>query len=154
MNDVAEFPFHKGAKGALYVVAVLLIVLVITFPLAIYFFFRIAKGKVVVSSTGVRAEGLLLTDSFEFGDVARLGLLKIPMTAQGIGAAIANVKLGGLGYGLNVVVQTRAGKTIKFISNQYERHEELIEKIKKSVPVPCEQIEMGVFKMKWPDRAG
>ncbi len=153
MNDVAEFPFHKGAKGSLYFVAVLLIVLVMTIPLAIYFFFRIGKAKVAISKTGVRAEGLMLTDKFEFADVSRLGLLKIPLAARGVGGAIANVKLGGLGYGLNVVVQTRSGKTIKFISNQYERHEELIEKIKQSVSVPCETIEMGAFSMKWPERA-
>jgi len=153
MNEVAEFPFHKGAKGALYVVAVLLIVLVVTIPVAIYCFFRIGKAKVTISRTGVRAEGLILTDSFEFADVARLGLLKVQLAARGLGGALANAKLGGLGYGMNVVVETRSGKTIKFISNQYERHEELIAKIKQSVSVPCEQIEMGVFKMKWPDRA-
>ncbi|MBS1152492.1 MAG: hypothetical protein H6Q89_4190 [Myxococcaceae bacterium] len=153
MNEVAEFPFHKGAKGALYVVAVLLIVLVVTIPVAIYCFFRIGKAKVTISRTGVRAEGLILTDSFEFADVARLGLLKVQLAARGLGGALANAKLGGLGYGMNVVVETRSGKTIKFISNQYERHEELIAKIKQSVSVPCETIEMGVFKMKWPDRA-
>lgn len=153
MDDVAEFPFHKGAKGALYTVAVLLILLVITIPLAIYFFFRIGTAKVVISRTGVSAAGLMLTDRFEFADVARLGLLKIPLVARGIGGAIANVKLGGLGYGMNVVVQTRAGKNIKFIANQYERHEEMIAKIKQSVAVPCEELTMGVFTWKWPEKA-
>jgi hypothetical protein len=149
----AVYPFHKGARTALYIVAVLLIVLVITIPLAIYFFIRVGSGKVIVSKTGVRAEGLMLTDSFEFADVARLGLLKSPIHGAGIGVAIARMKLGGLGYGMNVVVKTRAGKTIKFISNQYERHEEMIAQIQKAVPVPCEQLEIGMVSIKWPDRA-
>lgn len=154
MNDVvAEYPFHKGARTALYIVAVLLIVLVMTIPLAIYFFIRIGSGKVVITKTGVRAEGLMLTDKFEFADVARLGLLKAPLQGAGVGVAIANMKLGGLGYGMNVVVKTRAGKTIKFISNQYERHEDMIAKIQQAVPLPCEQVEVGAFSLKWPDRA-
>ena len=153
MNDVAEFPFHKGAKGALYFVAVLLIVLVITTPFALFMFFRIGRAKVSISKTGVKAEGMMLTDTFEFSDVARFGLLKIPLAGAGIGKVIANAKLAGLGYGLNVVVETRSGKTIKFIANQYVKHDEMIEKIKQAIPLPCEEISMGMFKMKWPERA-
>lgn len=152
MNDGEEFRFHKGARGSLYVVAVLLVILVVTFPLAIYCFFRIGTGKVRVGRTGVRAEGLLLNDAFEFADVARLGLLKVPIGGGGIGGVLANVKLGGLGYGLNVVVLTRGGKTIKFIANQYERHEEMIERIKQAVPLPCEEVQMGMLTLKWPER--
>jgi hypothetical protein len=153
MSEVAEFPFHKGAKGALYFVAVLLIVLVLPIPLAIYFFFRIGTAKVAISRTGVRAEGLMLTDKFEFADVARFGLLKIPLAGGGIAKAIANAKLAGLGYGLNVVVETKSGKTIKFIANQYVDHDKMIAQIKQALPMPCEEIEMGLFKMKWPERA-
>ena len=152
MDDVAEFPFHKGAKGSLYLAAVLLSLLVVTIPLAIYFFFRIGKAKVAVSKTGVRAEGLMLTNDFEFADVARLGLLKVPFAVRGVGGVVARLKHGGLDYGLNVVVQTRSGYTVKFISNQYVRHEELIEKVKQSVSVPCETVQMGLFSMKWPER--
>ena len=151
MNDVLEFPFHKAAKGSLYVAAFLCIILIIAAPLGIYFIYRIGKAKVSISPTGVRAEGLL-TDSFEFADVARLGLLKVPIVARGAGAALARAKLGGLDYGLNLVVKTKAGKQIKFITNQYERHEELIAKVKQSVPVPCEEIQMGLFGMKWPEK--
>ncbi len=152
MNDVVEFPFHKAAKGSLYVAAVLCILLVIAAPLGIYFLFRIGKAKVSISPTGLKAEGLL-TDSFEFADVARLGLLKIPVVARGAGAALARAKLGGLDYGLNLVVKTRAGKQIKFITNQYERHDEMIAKVKQAVPVPCDEITMGMFGLKWPEKA-
>ncbi|GEM_PF-2369813 len=153
MVDAAEFPLHKGAKGSFIFVGVLLCLLVLTVPLAIWVFFRVGRGKVVVSRSGVEAAGIMLTDRFEFSDVARLGILTVPLAGAGIGRVVANIKLGGLGYGLNVVVQTRAGKTIKFIANQYERHEELIERIKKAVPLPCETIQMGLVSMKWPERS-
>ena len=154
MNDESEFPLHKGARGSFYFLAALLVLLFITIPFSIILIFRVSKAKVIVSRTGVKAiSPLFTTDAFEFSDVARFGLLKVPLGGAGIGRAVANIKLGGLGYGLNIVVQTRAGKTIKFISNQYERHEELIAKLKQAIPLPCEDITMGLLSMKWPERA-
>ena len=84
--------------------------------------------------------------------MARLGLLKVPLGGGGVAGAVANAKLAGLGYGLNVVVQTKAGKNIKFIANQYVRHEELIATIKQRCAVPCEELTMGAFTWKWPER--
>ena len=154
MNDVvAEYPFHKGARGALYFAAVLCIFLIVTIPFAAWCFYRIGKAKVTITRTGVRAQGLIMTDAFDFADVARIGTLKIPLAARGIGGAVANAKLKGLGYGLNLVVKTKAGKEVKFITNQYENHEELIERISKAVPVPLEEVQMGILSHKWPERA-
>lgn len=155
MNDIlAEYPFHKGAKGALYFAAVLCILLIVTIPFAAWCFYRIGKAKVYVSRTGVKAEGLIMTDKFEFADVARIGTLKIPLAARGVGGAVANAKLKGLGYGLNLVVKTKAGKEIKFITNQYENHEDMISRIANASGLPLEEVQMGVFSAKWPERAG
>lgn len=150
MGVIAEYPFHKGAKGSLYTAAVLLLLLVFTIPIAIYFFWRIGRAKVTFTESGLEVNGLG-SSKFDWSDVSRLGLLKIPLHARGVGGALAQAKLGGLNYGLNVVVQTKSGKNIKFIANQYERHDELVEKVKQHLShLPCEEIPMGVFGWKWP----
>ena len=152
MGVIAEYPFHKGAKGALYTAAVLLVLLVFTIPIAIYFFWRIGRAKVTFTETGLEVNDMG-SSKFEWNDVARLGLLKIPLAAKGAGGALAQAKLGGLNYGLNVVVQTKNGKNIKFVANQYERHEEMVEKIKQHLShLPCEEIPMGIFGWKWPQQ--
>ena len=53
MNDVSEYPFHKAAKGSLYVAAVLCIILIIAAPLGFYFIYRIGKAKVTIGPTGL-----------------------------------------------------------------------------------------------------
>ena len=55
-----------------------------------------------------------------------------------------------MGYGLNLVVKKKGGKEVKFITNQYENHEALIEKIKQAVGKPMENVEMGLMSVKWP----
>ncbi len=154
MNDlVASYPFHKRAKIALYIAASLCILLVVTIPLAAWLFYRVGAARVYVTRTGVKAEGLIFSDVFEFGEVERIGLLQIPLAARGLGAMIADMKLKNMGYGLNLVVKKTGGKEVKFITNQYEHHEELIEKIKQAVGKPVETCEMGLLSVKWPAQA-
>src|SRR5258706_12848804 len=117
--ETAEFPFHKGARMSLYVAAALCIVLVCAAPIGAYFIWRVSKGKVSVDGTRVRAEGLL-TDEIVFADVERLGILKIPLGARGIGGALARMKLNNMDYGVNLVAKLRTGKNVKFLLNQYE----------------------------------
>ena len=150
MNAVAEYPMHKAAKTSLRIAGVLMCLPVMTAPIGIYFLFRVGKAKVTITPTGVKAAGLTST-GFEFADVARFGLLKIAVAGnKGVAGALAQSKLGGLDHGLNVVVQTRSGKNIKFVTNQYERHEDMIARITQAIPVPREELEMGALSWKWP----
>ena len=151
MNAVTEYPMHKSAKTALRITGALLFLPVMTAPIGAYFLYRVGRAKVTITPTGVKADGLTST-KFEFADVARFGLLKIPLAGKGVAGALAQSKLGGLDYGLNVVVQTRSGKNIKFVTNQYERHEDMIAQITQAIPVPREELTMGALTWKWPAR--
>lgn len=149
--ETLEFPFHKGARTALYVAAALCIVLVCAAPIGAYFIFRVSRGKVSVDGAKLRAEGLL-TDEIQFSEVERLGLLKIPLVARGIGGALARMKLNNMDHGVNLVAKLRSGKNVKLLLNQYERHEQIIERVKQACPgVPLEEIPMGLLTWKWPE---
>jgi hypothetical protein len=147
-----DYPFHKGARTALIVVGVLLMIMCFTIPVGIWVIYRVLKGGVSLTNSGVTVKGIT-TDSFEWADVDRLGLLKIPVVARGIGGALANYRLDNLGYGLNLVVKLKSGKTIKFLLNQFERHADLTERITRASPVKVEELAMGVLGPKWPERA-
>lgn len=151
MSDVIEYPFHKAAKTSLIIAGVLCCILVFAAPIGIWIIYKVTRARVTISPTGVKVNGLF-SSGFEFADVERLGLLKIPIAARGAGGALAQAKLGGLPYGLNLVAKLKNGKNVKFITNQHERHEEMIEKIKANVNVPCEEIPMGIFGWKWPEQ--
>lgn len=143
---------HKGARTALIITGVLLCILCVTIPFAVWIFYRVSRAKVTVRPDGLDAEGLM-TDSVQFDDVERFGVLRIPLAARGLGAVLANMKLDNMGEGVNLVFRLKNGKDVKFIANQYERHAELIELVSKSVRVPRETITMGLLSWKWPEKA-
>lgn len=145
-----EFRMHKGARTSLYVVGALLVLLCITVPFALWVFFRVGRAKVVLSPDGVEAQGLV-TDTVKFDDVARYGVLRVPLYARGVGGALANMRLDNMNEGINVVFQLKSGKTVKFMVNQYERHAELLEALGKAVRVPTEALTLGALGPKWPD---
>jgi hypothetical protein len=151
--ETVDFPFHKGARTSLYVAAGLCILLVCAAPIGLYFIWRVRKGKVSIDGTRIRAEGLM-TDEIQFSDVERLGILKIPLVARGIGGALARMKLNNMDHGVNLVAKLRSGKNVKFLLNQYENHEQIIERVKHACPtVPVEEIPMGMLTWKWPEPA-
>ncbi|MBX7101675.1 MAG: hypothetical protein K1X89_28430 [Myxococcaceae bacterium] len=148
--DEVHYPLHKGAKVALNIVGGLLILLCVTIPVSIFVFIRVATAKVTLRRSGLDAT-LFVTTSIEFDDVARLGLLRVPVVAGGLGGYLARQKVGG-SEAVNLVVQTKAGKDKKFIVSQFENWQELVEKVKQSVSVPCEDIKMGMLSWKWPEK--
>lgn len=147
-----EFPMHSRARTALNITGGLLVLLCVTIPFAIWVFYRVTKAKVTVTPEGLEATGLM-TDTLRFDDVERFGVLRIPLAARGLGAVLANMKLDNMGEGVNLVFRLKNGKDVKFISNQYERHAELIELVTKSVRVPREDLKMGLLSWKWPEKA-
>lgn len=152
--ETAEYPFHKGARTSLYIAAALCILLVCAAPIGFYFIYRVQKGKVSIDAQKIRAEGLM-TDEIVFADVERIGILNIPNVARGIGGLLARMKLDNMDYGVNLVARLKNGKDVKFLLNQYENHKAIVEKVKQAVPsLPMEEIPMGVFSWKWPERVG
>ncbi|MBL8952972.1 MAG: hypothetical protein JNK82_19500 [Myxococcaceae bacterium] len=153
MMEATEYPFHKGARTSLYVAAGLCILLVCAAPIGAYFIWRVMKGKVIIDSQKIRAEGML-TDEIVFSDVERVGLLRIPMVAGGIGGMLARMKLNNMDHGINLVARLNNGKDVKFLLNQYENHEQIIERVKQALPTKqLEEIPMGMLTWKWPERA-
>ena len=149
--DTIEYQMHKGARTALYVAAALIALFCITVPIAAYLIWRISKARVVLSPSSVVAYGMT-TDEIVFSEVERIGVLRVPVVARGVGGVLARMKLGNMDVGLNLVAKLTNGKTVKFIVNQYERHEDLLSRVGQSVQKPMEQMQMGLFTWKWPER--
>ena len=110
MNEL-EFPIHKPARTSLTVVAVLLMLLCVTFPAAIYLLVRLSQMKVKLTASGLEALGFL-TDKVEFDQVERFGVLHVPVVAGGLGGYLARMKLNHMSEGLNLVFLLKNGKTI------------------------------------------
>jgi hypothetical protein len=53
----------------------------------------------------------------------------------------------------NLVIQTKAGKNEKVIISQFDQWPQFMDALKKSVRVPCEDLQMGALTWKWPDKA-
>jgi hypothetical protein len=151
MEEV-EFKMHKGARTSLIVVGVLLLLLCVTIPFGIYIFIRIGTCRVKVGARQLEARGLV-TDTINFDEVDRVGVLRVPVVARGIGGALARMKLDNMDEGVNLVFRLKSGKDIKFQANQYERHTELLAHVAKATGKSLETIPMGMFSWKWPDRA-
>ncbi len=149
--EAIDFPMHKGARTSLIVVGVLLCLLCFTIPFGIYIFIRIGSCRVRLTSSGLEARGLV-TDLVNFDDVERVGVLRVPVVARGIGGMLARMKLDNMNEGVNLVFRLRNGKDVKFAANQYERHQEMLEKVAASVRKPMETITMGLLSWKWPER--
>ncbi len=149
--DATEYPMHKSARTSLYVVAALLVLLCFTVPFAVYIVLRVRTARVRVTSSGLEARGLLTT-AVEFDQVERAGVLRIPLVARGLGGVLARMKLDNMNEGVNLVFRLRGGKDVKVLVNQFERHAELVERVSGAVRVPVEDITMGVFGWKWPQR--
>ena len=145
------FPLHKPARTSFIILAVLLALLCVTLPLTIYILVRLGSMRVRLTARGLEAKGLT-SDEVVFDEVERFGVLRIPMRARGLGGVVANMKLNNMNEGVNLVFLMKNGKTVKFISNQFERHDELIQRVTEAVRVPKETIEMGLLNWKWPEK--
>lgn len=152
MTEV-EFPLHKPGRASLIITSVLLMVLVMTFPVAIYMLVRMGSLRVRVGARGLEARGWFLTDEVSWDDVERFGVLRVPVVARGLGGLVVKMKLNNLNEGVNLVFRLKNGKDVKFIANQYENHAAMIERVTASVRVPREEIKMGALSWKWPERA-
>lgn len=150
MNEL-EFPLHSPGRTSLTVVAVLLMLLCVTFPVAIYMLFRLSKMRVKVTASGLEARGIV-TDEVNFDEVERFGVLHVPVVAGGLGGYLARMKLNHMNEGLNLVFLLKSGKTVKFLANQYARHAEMIERVSAAVRVPREEIHMGLLTWNWPEK--
>ncbi len=144
-----EYRLHKGARVALYIAGALCILLVFAAPFGIWILLRTASGKLSISGQGLVAKALTSV-RFDFLDVARIGICRVPIHAKGIGGALARQKVGG-DHGINVCVILQNKKKKQFTVSMYEDHEAALAQITKAVNKPYEELSMGAFGVKWPD---
>src|ERR1041385_1329092 len=143
-----EYRFHEGARSSLTIAAVLCFVLVVAAPVGIWALIRMANGKVRISKSGLVARGLGSTTSFEFDDVARLGLLEVPIVARGLGGALVRRRVGG-DKAIHLVVKTRSGRPRQFIVSSYENYHEILSLVSARTRKPYEAIRADLFGIEW-----
>jgi hypothetical protein len=146
-----EFPLHKGARSALRIAGILCILIVMAAPFGIWIIWRVANGKISLTKTGLVASALGST-AFEFAEVQRIGICMVPIVARGIGGALARQKVGG-DAGTNICVILKSGKKKQLTISMYEDYKTAMELISTGVGQPYEELQMGVFGVKWPEVA-
>lgn len=151
----SDYPLTKGARVALYVMAVLLCVLILTIPIAIWVFFRARSARVSLTATGVKATNAFMSTSFDYSDVARLGLLKVAVVKRaGAAGALARQRVGG-DEATHIIVKTNDGRNRSFMVSSYERFQDIIDEVGRRVGKPYETVLAGaggVFGAKWPEQ--
>lgn len=146
-SEVRVFPMHAPAKGAFLFVAVLLFILVLTAPLAIYILVRRGSAKIVLTGDRLVATSLG-TRQIIFAEVERLGELRVPIVAKGIGGYFARRKVGG-NEGINLVVKTRAGKNVVVTVSMYEDYPAVFDAVRALTGREVESVKMGLTGPKW-----
>jgi len=148
-QSTLEYRFHDGARSSLAVVAVLCFVLIVAAPVAVWVLVRRSLGKVRITPLGVVATGLGGTVTFRFDEIARLGLVEVPIVARGIGGALVRRRVGG-DKAVHLVVKTRTGETVKFIVSSYENYQDIIAQVGARAEKPYEPVAVGLFGIKGP----
>lgn len=145
-----EYPLHEGARSSLVITAISCIVTVLALPLGLWILFRLLNAGVVISQSSVVARGAFRTVSFDLEDVARLGVMEVPITARGPGGALVRRRVGG-DRAFHLLVRTRSGKTRRFIVSSYENFQDIVSEVILRTRKPCETIRVGFFGPKWPE---
>ncbi|MBK8264339.1 MAG: hypothetical protein IPK80_23735 [Nannocystis sp.] len=145
------FPAHSGARTALNIAAVLMILLVVTAPLGLYIIVQVNRGQLKITDKGVSAlsPAGISNVSFDFAEIERLGLCRIRVVAAGIGGFLARKKVGG-DEAVNLCVVLKGGRRRLFTASMFEGYERAIEAITARSGRPLEQFEAGAFGVKWP----
>lgn len=91
MNEL-EFPIHKLARTSFIILSVLLCILCLTIPVAVFILIRLGSMRVKVTDRGLEARAIV-TDTVDFAEVDRFGILTVPVVARGLGGLVAR-KIG------------------------------------------------------------
>lgn len=144
---ITRYRLHAGARMALNVTAVLCMITIVGIPFGAWLLWRVSTGEVVLDDQGLSARALGST-RVAFADVARFGILRVPIYARGIGGALARRKVGG-NEGVNLCFQTRAGKLRKLTVSMYERSDEILAEVVRRLERQPEPMKMGLWGPVW-----
>lgn len=149
MNPL-EFHFHKQGRLALMIVACILFFFIFTGPFALWVLWRRASGGIRLSDQGLEAKELGSSQSVRWNEVARIGVLQVPVLARGVGGMLARWRMGGP-VATHLVFKTVKGKDRSVAVSSFEDFQRIIEESQKHVQRPLEVITSGVFSPKWPE---
>lgn len=141
-------PLHAGARGAYLVVGILLTILIIAIPFAIWAFVVRARGRIEVHGSSITAYGFF-TRRWDLRAARRLGVLRVPIYARGIGGALARRKVGG-DHGVHLCMIDDRGKKATLLVSMYENHGAIIQHAAASTGLPLEDVQVGALGPKWP----
>lgn len=144
-----EYRFSRGVRGALLFAAIVMLVLVVTLPLGIYFLIRRSRARLRFDEGGFTVTGLGLAQRWSYGELDRIGVLSIELAGGG-----PLVALNGGSVAVNLCALTRRGKKLKFMLSRFEAHEQILERIVSAAGLPLENVSMGAMGPSWPERQG
>ncbi len=142
------YTFSPSVKKMFTIASVLMALLGVTLPLAVYFFVMSRSAKLVRDAEGFTVSGLGLSSRWNFRDIARLGTLTVDVIGGG-----PLTELNGGARAVNLVGRTKGGKTLKFMLSRFERWEEILEDIQRETQLPLESVRPGVVGVAWPTAA-
>ncbi len=148
-----EYPFAKGVKSGCKIMAILLALLIITIPFAIWFWLKAKNGKLVFGEGGITIFGLGLSKSeWRWAEIERIGTLERRLPSAGIGGAIA-AKMSGGKVALNLCTVQKNGKKRFFMVSRYENYQEIVERIANDSGLTLETVTQGLGGPKFPKAA-
>ena len=142
------FPLHGGARGAYMVLGVLLCILIVGIPFAIWAFIARSRGRVDVRGMEIVSVGFF-TRRLDLSRARRLGVLHVPVYARGIGGAIARRKVGG-DQAVHLCTMDEQGRKANMLVSMYERFPEIIQYGQRATGLPLEEVQVGALGPKWP----
>lgn len=143
-----SYSFAPQVKSAIVIFAVLLCVLVVTIPGAVYLLVKRSSARLEVSDEGLEVSGLGGRQRWKFAELERIGLLSIQVTGGGTGAGLGH-KINGGSPAVNLCARTKKGKTRKFMISRFENYEEILGRIEQASGLRLERVGMGAFGPKW-----
>ena len=143
-----SYSFAPQVKSAIVIFAVILCVLVVTIPGAIYLLIKRGSARLELSDDGFEVSGLGGRQRWKFDDLERIGLLSIQITGGGAGAGLGH-KINGGSPAVNLCGRTKKGKTRKFMISRFEHYEQILAQIEQVSGLRLESVSMGAFGPKW-----
>jgi hypothetical protein len=142
------FPLHAGARGAYMVLGVLLCLLIVGIPFAVWAFIARSRGRIDVRGMEIVSIGFF-TRRLDLSRARRLGVLHVPVYARGIGGAIARRKVGG-DQAVHLCTMDEQGRKANMLVSMYERFPEIIQYGQRVTGLRLEDVQVGALGPKWP----
>lgn len=143
-----HYGFSRSVRGALLFSAIVMMLLVLTIPVGIYFLLRRRSAKLSFHKGGFTVQGLGSTQRWQYAELERIGLLSVEI--NGAGPLVA---LNGGRVAHNFCARTRAGKKLKFVISRFASYEEVLQRVEQESGLPLESVGMGAFGPSWPERS-